>query len=95
MQDHRIRLNDSDIALIVASLNARRAMCRRERLAHIVALVTRLSDGGRGNPNFRFDLYAETAAVSIERAGLSRALDAIGAPDDADAAALSSQRPAL
>lgn len=52
-QDHRIRLNDQDIDLIVSSLRARAAAVSPARRREIERLVERLSDPGRGNPCWR------------------------------------------
>lgn len=56
VSDHRIRLTDEDIALIVASLASRRAMSRGSRRLQIDRLIARLSDGGAGNPVWRLGI---------------------------------------
>lgn len=53
MQDHRIRLSDSDIDLITASLRARAAMAGAVRRYELLRLAERLAEGGRGNPTWR------------------------------------------
>ncbi len=53
MGDHRIRLTEADIELVVGALAARRAGVGRDRQRHIEALIARLSDGGSGNPRWR------------------------------------------
>lgn len=66
MTDHRIRLTDEDIALIVAALSARKAMTGSERRVRIERLVERLSEGARGNPNFRLQSYVEATALAYD-----------------------------
>lgn len=63
MADHRIRLTDQDVELIVASLSARLAMARGARHRQMVKLIIRLADGGVGNPAWRFDDAAPGADV--------------------------------
>ena len=60
MSDHRIRLSDDDLALIVAALNARAAMTKGMRRHRIQRLASRLSEGQRGNPKWRLDEYEQT-----------------------------------
>lgn len=55
MGDHRIRLSDDDIDLIVAALRARRAMTSDLRRHRIERLASRLADLARGNPKWRLD----------------------------------------
>lgn len=55
MADHRIRLTDQDVALIVAALKARRAMTESVRQHHVDRLIARLSEGTRGNPRWIID----------------------------------------
>ena len=50
---HRIRLDDSDLELIVASLRARLAMTGGARRAQMERLITRLQDVAPGNPAWR------------------------------------------
>ena len=60
MTDHRIRLTDDDVLLIVASLRARAAMTRGPRRHRIERLVARLAEGQRGNPKFLLGEYEQT-----------------------------------
>jgi ribosomal protein L44E len=53
MKQHRIRLDDDDIALIVSALRSRAGMAGAERLDRCARLVERLTEGSRGNPKFR------------------------------------------
>lgn len=55
MADHRIRLQDADIALIVAALKSRRAMTGGVRQHHVDRLIARLEEGTRGNPRWLID----------------------------------------
>lgn len=52
MADHRIRLSDDDLALIVAALRARAAMAGGMRRHRIERLATRLAECERGNPKW-------------------------------------------
>ena len=52
MADHRIRLSDDDIMLIVSALRARAAMTRSLRRHRIERLASRLAEGVRGNPKW-------------------------------------------
>lgn len=58
--DHRIRLSDDDIALIVSALKARAAMTRNLRRHRIERLANRLAEGQRGNPKFILGEYEQT-----------------------------------
>ena len=70
MKEHRIRLTDDDLALIVASLAARRAMSRAVRRERIDALVERLSECARGNPAFRRVLQHERDESLMDGVGV-------------------------
>ena len=59
MREHRIRLNDEDIALIVAALTARAGMARGARLHRVNRLVARLSECQRGNPQWLLDGFTQ------------------------------------
>lgn len=59
MSDHRVRLSDEDIALIVSALRARAAMARGMRAHRVSRLAERLAEGGRGNPRWRLDDYGQ------------------------------------
>jgi hypothetical protein len=50
MHDHRIRLSDDDLMLVIAALRARRAMSSGLRQHRVDRLIARLSEGKRGNP---------------------------------------------
>jgi hypothetical protein len=58
--DHRIRLSDDDIELIVAALRSRAAMTHGVRKHRLERLVTRLSEGARGNPKLTLGKYEQT-----------------------------------
>ena len=66
MADHRIRLTDDDIALIVAALRARRAMSRGLRGHRVDRLVARLAEAGRGNPKLTLGEYEQTHEDDLE-----------------------------
>ena len=66
MGDHRIRLSDDDLALIVAALNARAAMAGPMRRHRIERLSTRLAEGGRGNPKWRIGDDEQTHEDSLD-----------------------------
>ena len=55
MGDHRIRLTDSDIMLIIVALSARLAMLSGKRRHQAERLIERLSDSAPGNPRWRLD----------------------------------------
>lgn len=50
--DHRVRLTDSDLDLIVAALRARAAMTRGKRREQLEYLALRLAEMAPGNPNW-------------------------------------------
>ena len=52
MKEHRLRLTDEDILLIVAALKARAAMAGPTRRHRIERLASRLLEGVRGNPKW-------------------------------------------
>lgn len=60
MADHRIRLSDEDIALVLASLRARRRMTSGLREHRVDRLIARLSEGSRGNPKWLIDEDGQT-----------------------------------
>ena len=60
MGDHRIRLSDDDIALIVSALRARRAMSQGMREHRIDRLIARLGEGKPGNPKWVIDEDGQT-----------------------------------
>jgi hypothetical protein len=60
MTDHRPRLSDDDLAIILSALRARAAMTTRLRRHRIDRLVTRLAEGTRGNPKWIHGEYQQT-----------------------------------
>lgn len=64
--DHRVRLTDDDVALIVSSLRARAAMTNGARRHRIERLASRLAEGGRGNPKFSLGEYEQTHEDEID-----------------------------
>jgi hypothetical protein len=64
--EHRIRLTDEDLALIVAALRSRRAMSSGLREHRIDRLVLRLTEAARGNPKWLLGEYEQTHEDEIE-----------------------------
>lgn len=64
--DHRIRLTDDDLALIVAALKARAAMTRGLRRHRIERLALRLAELSRGNPKFSLGEYEQTHEEELD-----------------------------
>lgn len=60
MNDHRIRLTDDDLVLIVASLKSRAAMTTALRRHRLLRLAERLAVASRGNPKLRFGEIEQT-----------------------------------
>jgi hypothetical protein len=60
MGDHRVRLNDDDLSLIVSALRARAAMTSGLRRHRVERLYERLGDLARGNPRWRIDEEGQT-----------------------------------
>lgn len=60
MAEHRLRLTDEDIDLIVAALSARAAMAKGPRLHRIQRLRDRLAEGRPGNPKWILDEESQT-----------------------------------
>lgn len=58
--DHRIRLTDEDLGLMVAALRARAAMTRGLRRHRVERLAERLAEAVRGNPRWVLDDYGQT-----------------------------------
>lgn len=52
MGDHRIRLDDEEVLLVVGALLSRAAGVSDERRKRILKLASRLAEGVRGNPNW-------------------------------------------
>lgn len=55
MPDHRIRLDDEALELIVSALYARAAAVGKKRRLKITRLAERLAECAPGNPRLRFD----------------------------------------
>lgn len=70
MNDHRVRLNDEDIALIVAALRARAAMAGPMRAHRIGRLADRLGEMGPGNPKWRIDEFGQTHEEDLDESEL-------------------------
>ena len=68
MADHRIRLGDDDIALIVSALRARAAMTTGLRRHRLERLATRLAEGARGNPKLTLGAEEQTHEEDIDDA---------------------------
>lgn len=66
VSDHRIRLTDEDLALIVAALRARAAMARGKRRHRVERLASRLAEGVRGNPKLILGEYEQTHEDELE-----------------------------
>ena len=66
MVDHRIRLSDDDILLVIASLRSRAAMTNGPRRHRIERLATRLAEGQRGNPKFSLGEFEQTHEDEID-----------------------------
>lgn len=66
MADHRVRLSDDDVALIVSALRARAAMTRGLRAHRVTRLAERLAEGGRGNPKLRLGKEAQTHEEDLD-----------------------------
>jgi len=69
VRDHRIRLTDQDVALILAALRARRAMARELREHHIDRLIARLAEMAPGNPKLVHGEYEQTHEDELEEDG--------------------------
>ena len=65
MAEHRIRLTDEDLGLIVAALRARRAMTATLRQHRVDRLIDRLSELDPGNPKWRLDEFGQTHEEEI------------------------------
>jgi hypothetical protein len=66
MKDHRVRLSDEDLALIVAALRARAAMSGPMRRHRIERLATRLAEGARGNPKWSLGELEQTHEEQLD-----------------------------
>jgi len=52
VREHRIRLSDHEIELVVSALRARENGVSDARAAELEKLAQRLAEGVRGNPNW-------------------------------------------
>jgi hypothetical protein len=68
MGDHRIRLTDDDITLIVSALTARLAMAGPIRAHRIKRLTNRLLEGVRGNPKWLLGEHEQTHEEELDSA---------------------------
>ena len=66
MSDHRLRLSDDDIALIVSALRACAAMTKGLRRHRVERLAERLADCERGNPKWRLDEEGQTHEEDLD-----------------------------
>lgn len=66
MRDHRIRLSDDDIDLIVAALRARAAMTGRLRRHRVERLADRLAECRPGNPKWLLDEEGQTHEEDLD-----------------------------
>jgi hypothetical protein len=66
MADHRVRLTDEDIALIVAALRARAAMAGPMRAHRIERLAVRIAENTRGNPKWMHGEEQQTHEDDLE-----------------------------
>lgn len=65
-KDHRVRLKDDDILLIVSALKARAAMTSGQRRHRVERLVARLMEGVPGNPKWVIDEYGQTQEDELD-----------------------------
>jgi len=72
VKDHRIRLTDEDIDLVVAALTARVAMLSGKRAHRAWRLIGRLTEGGVGNPRWRIDEQQQAREDQFIRSGAFR-----------------------
>lgn len=68
MAEHRIRLNDEDIALIRAALRARAAMLHGDRQHRCRRLEERLAEMQPGNPKWMLDEASQTHEEELDLA---------------------------
>jgi hypothetical protein len=68
MSEHRLRLDDDDVELLMRGLAARLAMLHGMRRHRAERLLQRLSDLGRGNPQWRLDVYAQVHENDLREA---------------------------
>jgi hypothetical protein len=70
MSEHRVRLSDDDLTLIIAALRARRAMSAGLRQHRVDRLVSRLAEGRRGNPKLTLGEDEQTHEEELDPADL-------------------------
>jgi hypothetical protein len=70
MSDHRVRLTDEDLELIVAALRARRAMATGLREHRVDRLVARLAEMSRGNPKLSLGEIEQTHEDELDASEL-------------------------
>jgi len=66
MADHRIRVSDDDVALIVAALRAREAMTAKLRRHRVRRLIDRLAQMSPGNPKWALDEVGQTHEEELD-----------------------------
>ncbi len=71
MSEHRIRLDDLDVELIVAALRAREAMTTKLRRHRVRRLIERLDQIDRGNPKWRLSEFSQTREEELDSHELS------------------------
>ncbi len=65
-RDHRVRLTDNDLALIVSALRARAAMTTKLRRHRVERLAERLAEMTPGNPKWVLDEFGQTREEEID-----------------------------
>lgn len=70
MGDHRIRLSDEDVALIIRGLRCRAAMTRGLRKHHVERLAARLAECVPGNPKWVLDELSQTHEDELDEGDL-------------------------
>ncbi|SRR5258708_4733283 len=66
MTDHRPRLSDDDMALVLAALRARMAMTTGLRKHRVERLVSRLAEMARGNPKLTLGELEQTHEEELD-----------------------------
>jgi hypothetical protein len=66
VSEHRVRLTDEDLEVILAALSARRAMYQGVRRHRLMRLFERLSEMTRGNPKWIIDELGQTHEEDLE-----------------------------
>jgi hypothetical protein len=67
MSDHRVRLDDEELALVVGALRARIPGVGRARSEQLARLADRLDEGKRGNPRWLFGWDGVEKSVPLDR----------------------------